>query len=680
MEHYQKMSLFNYTLPSGAEFTVRGPAGATQAQADRIFYEQVAAGALVGYQAGQTLTSVATQITKFELSRLDRGTAGVDTSPVLAINQGLQIQLDNTQTLLQAVQALPRPVSLPNLANTPLTSPIDEADIVLIKGDNFAPSSIGANGTTALTEFQTQKILAQIANLVDQPADQITQDKGLGQYGFTAYALEQAGYVKPGTSLRFFAVEPEDFVTVMSSPSVRTGRDGVYSSSDLLSDPGQQTQVQQQIMQQSYDSLLASGTITTPPRPSVNLGTGRVFTSSGLQSVSALTALSLLSINSQTISGTIGSAVSSLNSLNRLASTANINLATIGSGAVNSLTAGLGNLGNLANTNFASLTNQITGGVGALVTTASKFGSEATALWAKAGEINFDSIGTGIGNFASSGLNSLTAGIGSSIGNFASSGLNSLTAGLGNNLNNITGQFSSLAGGLNSITSNLTNLVPGSLSNLTGSLDIFGKAGSFATNFANPFGALDSLPNLGSLTAGLSSQLSSVTGALSGQIGALSGQLTGALTGQLGALSGQLTGALTGQLGALSGQLTGALTGQLGALSGQLTGALTGVLGNFGAVAGLFGSGGDLVSGTAVAGGFNNTVNRATVDAAFARIVGSDKIPLPTFQYPSLAALAPRLDIQQAQNFLQNQLRGATASVGQAVSGQVTGAARSLFG
>lgn len=629
------MSLFNYTLPSGAEFTVRGPAGATQAQADRIFYEQVAAGALVGYQAGQTLTSVATQITKFELSRLDRGTAGIDTSPVLAISQGLQIQLDNTQTILQAVQALPRPVSLPNLTATPLTNPIDEADIVLIKGDDFAPSSIGANGTTALTEFQTQKILAQIAKLVDQPADQITQDKGLGQYGFTAYALEQAGYTKPGTSLRFFAVEPEDFVTVMTSPSVWTGKGGVYSSADLLDDPGLQTQVQQQVMQQSYDSLLASGTITTPPQPSVNLGTGRVFTSSGLQSVSALTALSLLSINSQTISGTIGSALSSLNSLNRLASTADINLATIGSGAVNSLTTGLGNLGNLATANFAGLTNQITGGVGALVTTASKFGNEATALWAKAGAINFDSIGTGIGNFASSGLNSLTAG-------------------LGNNLNNITGQFSTLAGGLtgglNSITSNLTNLVPGSLSNLTGSLDIFGKAGSFATNFANPFGALDSVPNLSSLTAGLSSQLSGVTGALSGQIGAL------------------------------SGQLTGALTGQLGALSGQLTGALTGVLGNFGAVAGLFGGGGDLVSGTAVAGGFNNTVNRATVDAAFARIVGSDKIPLPTFQYPSLAALAPRLDIQQAQNFLQNQLRGATASVGQAVSGQVTGAARSLFG
>ena len=80
------MSQFNYTLPSGATFVVNGPANATRAQADRIFYEQVAAGALVGYETGQTLTSTATQITTFELSRLDRGTAGVATPSVLGIH------------------------------------------------------------------------------------------------------------------------------------------------------------------------------------------------------------------------------------------------------------------------------------------------------------------------------------------------------------------------------------------------------------------------------------------------------------------------------------------------------------------------------------------------------------------------------------------------------------------
>ena len=55
------MSQFEYTLPSGSQFKVVGPAGATQTQADRVFYEQVAAGSLVGYTAGQTLTSLASR-------------------------------------------------------------------------------------------------------------------------------------------------------------------------------------------------------------------------------------------------------------------------------------------------------------------------------------------------------------------------------------------------------------------------------------------------------------------------------------------------------------------------------------------------------------------------------------------------------------------------------------------
>jgi hypothetical protein len=606
------MSIFNYTLPSGSEFVVRGPAGATQVQADRIFYEQVAAGSFVGYESGQTLTSTATQITKFELSRLDRGTAGVDNTPVLAIIQGLPVI-----------------AGIPNLANVPLTSPVDEADIVVVKGDDLGPDTVGP-----LTSYQVQKLLAQITNLVAQESDQISLNKGIGRYGFTAYALEQAGYVKPGTSLKFFAGSSDDFVAVMSSPSVWTGKDGVYSLADLLNDPQIQTKIQTEIMQQGYDELLANGTITKPPQSSVKLSTGQVFTNLGLQSASALTALSLLGNNLGGLNNLARNAVTSSAALNRLLSSANVNLNTIGSGAINSLTAGLGNLGNLSSVNFAALSqglsNRITGSVGALVANASKFGSQATALWAKSGGLSFDSIGS------------------------------SLTAGIGSNFNNITGQFSSLANGLtgsvNGLTSNLTNLVPGSLSNLTANLDIFGKAGSFATNFANPLGSLSNLGNLSNL--GSLGNLGAIQGQLTGQLG----QLSGALTGQLGALSGQLTGQL--------GQLSGALTGQLGALSGQLTGALgsLGSFANIGSIGNLFGGGGDLVSGTQVAAGFNNTVNRATVDAAFARIVGNDKVPLPTYQYPSLASLAPRLDIQLAQNFLKNLQSSGGTTFGQTVT------------
>ena len=602
------MSVFNYTLPSGAEFVVRGPAGATQAQADRIFYEQVAAGALVGYESGQTLTSTATQITKFELSRLDRGTAGVDTPTVLAIIQGLPVV-----------------AGIPSLSNVPLVNPINEANIVNILGDNngFGPDPVGP-----LDSYQVQKLLAQIASLVDQESDQISLNKGIGRYGFTAYALEQAGYVKPGTSLRFFAVDPEDFVTVMSSPSVWTGLNGVYSLNDLLNDSLLQNQIQVELMQQGYENLLEAGVISQPRTSSIKIRSGQVYTTGGLQSIQALTVAILLSASQGTFNESVRNTLAQSSNFNRLLAATNINLATIGSGAINSLTAGLGNLNNL---NVASLgagiTNQITGSVGALVANASKFGSQATALWAKAGSLE------GISNLANAGFSNL----GSTVSQLA------------------TGQFTNiagnLAGNLSNITNNLTNLIPGNLSNLTANLDIFGKAGSFATNFANPLGNLNNLGGL--LTPG-----AGIGGAITSQIGGITGQLGGAITSQISGITGQLGGAITSQLGGLTSQL-GGLTSAFGNL---------GNFANIGVVADLIGGGGDLVSGTAVAGGFNNTVNRATVDAAFARVVGSSKVPLPIFQYPSLASLAPRLDIQQALSFLSAQSRSAGTTFGQTVT------------
>ena len=571
------MAIFEYNLPSGSQFRLEAPSGTTQTDADRIFYEQVAAGSLVGYEPGQTLTSVETQLTKFELSRLDRGTAGVDTNPVLAINQGLPITLSDTQPLLAVLLSLPVPISIPNLSEVLLTDPINEADIVLIKGDDFPPSGVGANGTRALSEYQVQKLLAQIANLVDQESDQISAEKGIGRFGFTAYQLEQAGYVKPGTSLKYFSTDNTNFVSVMSSPSVWTGRGGVYNLDSLLEDPLLQNQVQVQLMQQGYNNLLANGIIITTPTSGVSVSTGQVYTNTGLQSSRTLATLGLLGTNLSSLSASARTALANSPALSRLLSATSVDLKTIASGATQSLT-------NLANPNFASvgaaLTNQITSGVGALVANASKYGTQATALWAKAGNLQ--------------------------------------------NLN------------LNNIKTNLTNLVPPNLSGLTSNLNILGKASSFATNFANPLAGLNNIGGL--LTAG--------------------GGIGGALTGQAGNLQSQLTG----QLGNLQGQLTATL-GNLGNLA------------NIGSLNNLFGGVGDLVSGTTVAAGFNNTVNRATVDAAFARALGSAKIPLPVFQYPSATALAPRLDIQQAQNFLKN-----LQTQGQAVAGQIQSAAGRLLG
>lgn len=569
------MSKFEYTLPSGAKFVVDAPPSATQAQADRVFYEQVASGSLIGYTPGQTLSSLGTRLTKFELSRLERGTAGVDTVIVYAISpefpQGVTSQLTSdttTQTLLSAVQNIPVPASMPALGTVPLTNAVDLADVALIQGDDLEPSAVGP-----LDSFQVKKILAQISKLVNQESDQISLDKGIGRFGFTAYSLEQTGYVKPGTSIKYFSTSTENFVAVMSSPSVWTGKDGIRSLDDLLASPETQNKIQAQIMQQSYEQLTALGAIVEPPKPSVSLATGQVYTNAGLTSVGSLTGTNKLNISA---------GISSLTALN---------LSTIGSGAVNRLAPAVGDLSRLRLDGvIQGVTNKITGDIGSLVMNASKFGSQATALWAKSGNLNLSSLGS----LTTSGL--------SNLGNLAGKGLNTITG--------------SLSGGFNNLATGLTNLVPPNLDKLTGSLNVFGKAGSFATNFANP---LASLNNLG------------------------------------GALQGQATAAL----GNLQGQAAAALANAQ---------ALAGNLANLSLPANLFGGAGDLVSGTQIVAGFNNTVNRKTLDAAFSRILGSTKIPIPVYEYPSLPSVSARLDIAQAQNILKDLQKSASGAVGQATS------------
>jgi hypothetical protein len=517
------MSRFEYILPSGAKFQVNGPAGATQLQADQIFYEQVAAGSLVGYEPGQTLTSVASRLTKFELSRLDRGTAGVDTVAVLSI-----------------VQNLPVVSGLPDLANIPVQSPINQADIVLARGDGLGPAPVGP-----LTAFQIQTLQAQLANLVDQPYTVITQEKGIGKFGFNCSQLEQTGYVKPGTFARFLDETPENFICVMNSPGIWTGRSGINSLNDLLADENSQNLVQNEIMQLAYDSLTVAGVISNVPKPRISLSQGQIYTTSGLQS---LNALNLLGGNSGLLTNILGRPVPTLN--------------TLASGAVVD--------SSLAQTAI-NITNRVTGQVGALINNAGKFGSLATTAWANSGGIpNLSSLVTGVSNLPTlSGIN------------------------------------------INQITGGLTNLVPGNIGTLKSALDNFGKASQFSLNFTNPLASVGNINVQGALTN-------------------LQGQAQGALTN----LQGQAQGALTN----LQGQLTN--------LQGQVTG-------QFRQLTNLFSGSGELVSGTQVAAGFNNTVNRKTVDAAVTRILGNNKIPSPGFEYPSPAVLAERLDIAQAQNILQ---------------------------
>jgi hypothetical protein len=206
------MSQFKYTLVSGSKFLMDAPANTTQNQADFIFYNQVAAGALVEFEVGQSVSEVGTTRAKFELSRLDRGTAGVDDTVILSIINGL-----------------PTVADLPSLIDVPLTNPITQASIAQITSTGFTAPAIGS-----LTSDQTLALMAQVASTVDQAANVITNETGVGSYGLSCQQLEMAGYVKPGTWQQFIQTGRSTLIDVLNAPGIWTGLNGIYSLDEFL--------------------------------------------------------------------------------------------------------------------------------------------------------------------------------------------------------------------------------------------------------------------------------------------------------------------------------------------------------------------------------------------------------------------------------------------------------------
>ena len=445
------MAIYNYTLPSGARYVVDAPTGTTQAQADFIFYSQVAAGSLVGYTRGQTLSSLGTKLTKFELSRLDRGTAGVDNVAILAIISGSPIV-----------------AQVPSLINVPLKNPITVADFAAVTSGGGTVTPVGP-----LTPSETQAVIAQIANLVDQPYDEISVEDGIGEYGLGTPQLEQAGYLKPGTS------DYPNFNCAISSPSVWTGKDGVYSLDDVLTNPTLQTQMQTQVMQISYNSLTAAGTIQEPTTAPATVSTGQVYTNNGLATLTAASLVTGAAALSSNFNSIVSTSLAGAANLNSLLSTPVANISTLASGAVNTVTQSIASLGtnalatanNLVNTTIGSTigqatalvtgaSNAVTGAVGGLIANASQFGAPVTALWAQ-------------GQGLVSGAQGLVTG---------AQGL--VTGTLGSAQRLVTGALGDLttlaSGALRTVTDQAKTL----LGSLGGTMDNFGKMSSFSVDFS----------------------------------------------------------------------------------------------------------------------------------------------------------------------------------------------------
>jgi hypothetical protein len=147
---------------------------------------------------------------------------------------------------------------------TAVTDPINIADFAK---ETPALVPIGSMNTGVVTG-----VLAQAKNLVGQAANVITNEKGLGSFGLSVEQLEKVGIVKPGVS-KLLAGGAASITSLLKSPAVFTGKDGIKSAEDLLNNPAKQAAIQQDLMSQGINGLKELGVPTNLLSPQGLAGT-----------------------------------------------------------------------------------------------------------------------------------------------------------------------------------------------------------------------------------------------------------------------------------------------------------------------------------------------------------------------------------------------------------------------
>lgn len=561
------MAIYKYTLPSGAKYQLSAPSGTTQEEADDIFYSQVASGTFVGYDVGDTLINPTQALENFGITRLQRGTAGVD-----------------DQTLLAIISGLPIVASLPSLTSQPVANPIDQSSYIQVTSTPTGTVNLSLQAGQ-LTPQQTQSLMAQMVANANNTPDTFTQADGIGLYGFNCNQLEQAGIVKPGMSQLYCPLDsngnnPSNFVSFMTSPTPWTGLYGITSINDLLNDAGLQNEIQQDLLQQTYDQLVYSG-VVVPPKPKVttaSITTGLVYNSSG--SLISATPLSLLVMGH-----------------NDSTSLQNSFLSTLGAA------------GSTTNKLFSNLAGTPLGSVPAAI---QNFGTSAVAQY-------------------TSGLASLSTG---AVG-FATGALNNVTAATGAVATQLSGLSSGLVGGA---VASAASVIQSTVNGDVGALMAVGS--KYGTSIASAWSSTtDSISSLGaSVTTGVGSLAAGIGSSVSG------------LASNAVASAGALASGIQSQVTALSSGISSLAKSAQASI-------------NFSDF-----SLSSLISRVQPAAGFTNTVNRATVDAAVTRIIGSPLITSPIYELPSIKSLGTALDIKTAQNLLAK-----TQSIASGATGLITG-------
>ena len=262
--------------------------------------------------------------------------------------------------------------------------------------------------------------------------------------------------------------------------------------------------------------------------------------------------------------------------------------------------------------------------------------------------------------------------------------------------------------GLVELPKELSSLASGSLSDLTSGLP--GALGSLTKGIGGLPGALGSLTGgggigglaggaLGSLTGG--GGLPSVSALADKGTAQLGGLLANASKFGVGTAVDWAKGATgaTGAIAGITGSLTGAAAGAAGALSGAASKLTSGLKTQMNSLAkqGEFAVNFSdtklpaAVAGIVPAAGFKGTIDRSTLNAATAKLIGSDKISLPDFSPQSLDTSALTDAASKAKGLLAGGLdakgllarasgAGGLGSITASLNGAVSSATSALSG
>lgn len=317
------MSNFTFKLPNGNSFEIKAPSGTNFEQAKAIFDQQAGSGGLAGFrvgdalsaatQAGQGLSAAQGQLSQSLGSLSGKLPAGADLNSLTATLgtaggaaagqlssaltgsvPGISSTITGASTSLNSLVSgtssdlplafndikskLPAATevltgqagqfgSLANQAVVGLSKSIGGVPTQGISVADFAKQGPALAGIGNLSKADVTGTLAQASKLVGQSSDQISNELGAGKFGFDATQLEKAGLVKPGTAAAFLSSGESDLTSVLKSPTVWTGKDGVKSLDTLLGNDKLQDKVQQGLMASGVSDLKSLGVPTDKLTP-----------------------------------------------------------------------------------------------------------------------------------------------------------------------------------------------------------------------------------------------------------------------------------------------------------------------------------------------------------------------------------------------------------------------------